>query len=229
MTRIFKSLTVLGLAGMFAVSAFAAQKKYLVTNDDNSTANTATFYSIGADGELTQVKVVKTGGTGNGGGYFAAPRVGVLHDKVQSCVYVSDAGSADVAAISEATLKLVGRFKAGTKDAGTFDGIGLIANQDYLYAGFSGTTNEQGTGSIATYKILSGCKLKYLKSIPAKGLAQALLALARPTVWACMAKSWLSLTEMVPSNRLTSPKECLFQMATSRTPPANRIATTRQA
>jgi len=180
MTRIFKSLTLLGLVGIFAVSAFAAQKKYLVTNDDNSTANTATFYTIGAGGALTQVKVVKTGGTGHGGGYFAAPRVGVLHDKVQSCVYISDAGSADVAAISEATLKLVGKFKAGAKDAGTFAGVGLIANPSYLYAGFSGTSGEQGTGSIATYKILSGCKLKYLKSIPAKGLGSGSFGIGAP-------------------------------------------------
>jgi len=180
MTRIFKSLTLLGLAGMFAVSAFAAEKKYLVTNDDNSSANTATFYTIGAGGALTQVKVVKTGGTGNGGGYFASPRVGVLHDKVQSCVYISDAGSADVAAISEATLKLVGTFKAGSTDAGTFDGVGLIANQKYLYAGFTGTSGDQGTGSIATYKIMSGCKLKYLKSIPAKGLGSGSFGVGAP-------------------------------------------------
>jgi len=180
MTRIFKFLALLGLAGMFAVSAFAAQKKYLVTNDDNATANTATFYSIGAGGALTQVKVVKTGGTGLGGGYFATPRVGVLHDKVQSCVYISDAGSADVAAISEATLKLVGRFKAGTKDAGTFDGVGLIANQNYLYAGFTGTSGDQGSGSIATYKIMTGCKLKYLKSIPAKGLGSGSFGIGAP-------------------------------------------------
>jgi hypothetical protein len=181
MTGSFKSLALLGLvAMMFAVSAFAAQKKYLVTNDDNATANTATVYTIGAGGALTQVKVVKTGGTGNGGGYFASPRVGVLHDKVQSCVYISDAGSADVAAISEATLKLVGKFKAGASDAGTFAGVGLIANQNYLYAGFSGTAGEQGTGSIATYKIKSGCKLKYLKSIPAKGLGAGTFGIGAP-------------------------------------------------
>jgi len=179
MTRSFKSLTLLGVVVVFAIAA-SAQKKYLVTNDDNSTANTATFYTIGAGGALTQVKEVKTGGTGLGGGYFASPRVGVLHDKIQSCVYISDAGSGDVAAISEATLKLVGKFKAGAKDAGTFDGVGLAANQNYLYAGFTGTSGSQGTGSIATYKIETGCKLKYLKSIPAKGLGSGSFGIGAP-------------------------------------------------
>lgn len=146
-------------------SVIAATKPhYVVTNDDGLSANTATFYAIAADGSLSQKKVVKTGGVGFGGGLLADARVTLLHNKAQSCVYVSNTTSNDVSGIDVATLKRTGTFKAGSSDAGGFGGIGLAANRHYLYAGFD------FSGTIATYKILSGCKLKFLQDVPAFGL-----------------------------------------------------------
>jgi hypothetical protein len=154
---------VTGIA-LYSASLLAANAPhYVVTNDDNVAANSATFYTIGAGGKLTRKAVVKTGGTGLGTGYFASARVNLLHSQRQSCVYVSDAGSGDVAAINETTLKLVGKFKASGKDDGRLAGIGLASNQHYLYAAFT-TSN-----TIGTYRILSGCRLKFLKDVAAVG------------------------------------------------------------
>jgi 6-phosphogluconolactonase (cycloisomerase 2 family) len=153
----------LGTPGAFP-AAQAAVAHYVVTNDDNSLANTATFYSIAAGGKLLRKAVIKTGGTGIGTGYFASARVNVLHNKTQSCVYVSNAGSSDVAAIDEGTLKRIGTFKASTKDDGHLSGIGMAANQHYLYAAFT------SSNTIATYRILSVCKLQFLKDVIAVGL-----------------------------------------------------------
>ncbi len=152
------------LTWLHAPIAYAATQAYVVTNDDNPAANTATFYSMEAGGKLARTAVVKTGGTGIGTGYFASARVSLLHNKTQSCVYVSDAGSRDVAAIDETTLKRVGTFKASAKDDGHLFGIGMAANQHYLYAAFT-TSN-----TIATYRILAGCNLKFLKDVAAVGL-----------------------------------------------------------
>lgn len=166
MRRCFGPITVgtAVLAFHAALVCAATSPHYLVTNDDGLSANTATFYAIAADGSLSQKKIVKTGGTGIGGGLLADARVNLLHDKAQSCVYVSDGGSNDVAAIDVATLKRTGTFKAGDKDSGGFGGIGLASNQHYLYAGFD------YSGTIATYKILKGCKLKFLEDVPSYGL-----------------------------------------------------------
>jgi hypothetical protein len=148
--------------------ACATQKapvaRYVITNDDNAAANTATFYSIGMGGKLIRKIAIKTGGTGIGGGYFASARVNLLHDKTQSCVYVSDASSSDVATINERTLKRVGTFKASRKDDGSLSGIGMASNQHFLYAAFTASS------TIATYKILSGCKLQFLKDVVAVGI-----------------------------------------------------------
>ncbi len=127
-------------------------------------SNSATFYSIEGGGKLLRKAAVKTGGTGIGTGYFASARVNLLHNKTQSCVYVSEAGSSDVAAIDEVTLKRVGTFKASRRDDGHLSGIGMVADQHYLYAAFT-TSN-----TIGTYRILSGCKLQFLKDVVAVGL-----------------------------------------------------------
>jgi hypothetical protein len=159
-----RAASVVAVMAFYSASLFAAAApRYVVTNDDNPTANSATFYTIGAGGRLSRKAIVKTRGTGLGTGYFASARINLLHGKSQRCVYVSDAGSNDVAAIDETTLKLVGTFKASRRDDGRLAGIGMAANQRYLYAAFT------SSNTIGTYRILSGCKLKFLKDVAAVG------------------------------------------------------------
>src|ERR1700722_9174184 len=175
-----KFVSTLALVAFCAATTFAATK-YVVTNDDDPSGNTATFYTVGAGGKLTLKKTVSTGGTGLGGGFFADVRVNVSHSKTQPCVYVSNASSNNVSAISEATLKNNGPYNAGAGDHGTAGGISVISTLNYVYAGFSGSSGGDGTGSIATYKELAGCKLKYVKSIPAHGLGQGIFGIGQPT------------------------------------------------
>ena len=174
-----KLILALALTVLCAVSTFAATK-YVITNDDNPTANTATFYTVGAGGKLTLKKTVSTGGTGLGGGFFANVRVNVSHSKTQPCVYVSNSSSNNVSAINEMTLKNNGPFNAGSKDAGTAGGIALVSTTSYVYAGFGGVSAGDGSGTLATYKELAGCKLKYVKSIPAVGLGQGTFGIGQP-------------------------------------------------
>src|ERR1700680_117783 len=112
-----KLILTLVLVALCAASTFAATK-YVVTNDDIPSANSATFYTVGAGGILTLKKTVPTGGTGLGGGLFADNRVNVSHSKTQPCVYVSNATSNNVSAINEKTLKNNGPYNAGTSDFG---------------------------------------------------------------------------------------------------------------
>jgi hypothetical protein len=140
--------------------------RYVITNDDVPTigGNSATIYQIGARGALTQITVIKTGGTGIGGGDYSTARVNTLRSQTQDCAYVSDAlgpnGKApgDVAAINMKTLKLAGAFPGSTSDVGNIIGVGLAEDPKgtYLFAAY--TTSA----TIATYKRLPGCKLKFL-------------------------------------------------------------------
>jgi hypothetical protein len=175
-----KLIFALVLVTLCAASTFAVTK-YVVDNDDNPTANSATFYTVGVNGKLTLKKTVPTGGTGLGGGYFADARINVSHSKTQPCVYVSNASSNNVSAINEETLKNNGPFAAGSNDSGAAGGITVVSTANYVYAGFSGATAGAGEGTIATYKEEAGCKLKYLKSIPAKGLGQGTFGIGQPT------------------------------------------------
>jgi hypothetical protein len=179
MRGFMKLIFALALVALCAVSTFAATK-YVVDNDDNPTANTATFYTVGAGGKLTLKTTVATGGTGLGGGYFADPRINVSHSKTQPCVYVSNATSNNVSAINEKTLVNNGPFAAGSGDSGAAGGISLVSTTNYIYAGFSGASTGAGEGTIATYKEEAGCKLKYLKSIPAVGLGQGTFGIGQP-------------------------------------------------
>src|SRR5437868_11832669 len=99
--------TVLFLSlGVFA----AGLPHYLITNNDRSTANSATFYTISAGGKLTQVAVVPTGGFGwDGLGSVATNKINITHDNKGDCAYLSDYVSVggvqrtDVTAMSIAT------------------------------------------------------------------------------------------------------------------------------
>jgi len=180
-------MTLVFTLALFAVtvtlctsSAFAA-KKYLITNDDvfssGGGANTATVYSVGAGGALTLVKTIATKGSGSGGGFFAAGRVNVLHSKTQACTFVTDSNpnftvntAPDVAAINLNTLALVGTFHAGKMDNGANSGVGLADAGNYLVASFSGNGTLKIGSTLGSYKILAGCKLKYLGSIAASGI-----------------------------------------------------------
>jgi hypothetical protein len=167
---LFLCVAVVVAALLCSSGLFAAGKPvthYLVTNDDEAGPNTATFYVAGGTAsapKLTLFKTVQTGGSGRGPEGFAAPRVAVLHDSKDECVYVSDSGTNDIAGIVVSTQKVAGNFKGSSGDSGNLNGIGIAMNAKYLYAAFT------LSNTIATFKVLPGCKLKFVKDVNAKGL-----------------------------------------------------------
>jgi hypothetical protein len=135
---------------------------YVLTNDDGTTHSYASFYLAGGTQgapTLTFQKSVNTTGLGIGGGFFGTPRLAMAPSSSAQCLYVSDAGSGDVAAINTQTQALVGTFQGSTNDVGTSNGIGIVVNQNYLYAGYT------LSNTIATFSVGSGCQLSFLGDI----------------------------------------------------------------
>lgn len=149
----------------FLCSSYAqSSPHYLIANNDNSQGNSASFYSVNTDGSITEAAVVSTGGTGlDGIGAAVTRRVNVLSNSTQSCAFVSNGGSSNIAAILIPSLTLVGTFNGGRGDNGG-SGVGLANNGKFLYSSFISSK------TIATYQILSGCKLRFIRDISAAGL-----------------------------------------------------------
>ena len=140
---------------------------YVLTNDDGILHNYVGFYLAGGSQgapTLTYQNAVNTGGKGIGGGFFAAPRVNLLPDASAQCVYASNATTGDISGITIQTQTLAGVFPASGTDIGDANGIGLVLNAGYLYAGYS-TSN-----TIATFSVLPGCQLSFVSDVPAAGL-----------------------------------------------------------
>jgi hypothetical protein len=161
---------VAGALGMLCITASRdpGHLHFLVTNDDTSVSfppSTVSFYNIGADGSLSGVSHVSTGGNGIAGGYFGIARLVVTADDRGACVFASNAQSENVAAINARTRKLAGLFRgSGADNKLARDGIGLAASGTHLYVTFS------GSGNIGVFQIQSGCTLPFVGDVPVQGL-----------------------------------------------------------
>jgi 6-phosphogluconolactonase (cycloisomerase 2 family) len=113
---------------------------------------------------LTQLKVVSTGGLGFGQSSFAEVRQTLAQDGSNECLFVSDGGSSDVAAIIAKTQTLVGNYKGSSGDSGASAGVGVAVQGGFLYASFT------GSNTIGTFRIGSGCKLNFVGDVSAQGL-----------------------------------------------------------
>jgi hypothetical protein len=156
-----------------AASAASSVGSFLVTNNDATQSvlppdalngNTATFYTIGPNGAISDRTVIATGGLGEGGGSFSASRIAIVPQSSDVCVFVSNANNPNIAAISAASRSLLATYLASPTDSGSANGIGLAANATTLYASFSTSS------TIATFAIQSGCSLSFVGDIPAVGL-----------------------------------------------------------
>ena len=148
-------------------AASPAPATYLLTNDDGTFHNQVSFFTPGgtqAAPTLTYSTDVSTGGLGVAGGYFPLPRLAQPVDGSSPCVYASDAGTADIAGINIQTQTLAGTFQGSSDDAGDTNGIGVVVNDNYLYAGYS------ASNTIGTFAVLPGCQLSFLGDVPAAGL-----------------------------------------------------------
>ena len=131
---------------------------YLLTNDDGLLHSYVSFFTAGGTQgapTLTFANNVNTQGLGIGGGYFAAPRLAMLPSSTAQCVFASNAGTATISGINIQTQTLAGQFSASEGDAGDANGIGLVQNTTYLYAGYS------SSNTIATFSVSTGCQLSF--------------------------------------------------------------------
>ncbi len=156
---------------MFALSALAADTPtapigYLVTNDDKGpgSPNTSTFFTIAADGALSNPTLVTLSGEGVAGGYFTANRVNTANKVNSSCVYLSEGSTNTITGVQASTQTVVGDFHGSANDIGADNGIGMVMDPNYLYASFS------ASGTIATFAVQPGCELEFLSDVAPSGL-----------------------------------------------------------
>ena len=141
----------------------------LITSSPTMTCRRASspplvFYTVGSNGLLTLKAKILTGRGGIAGGYFAANRVNVLDSGNAECVYASVAQSGEIEGIGIKTLKLEGHAVGSANDTGAANGVGLAMNSQYLYASFTDHS------TIGTFKVLPGCKIKFVNDISVSGL-----------------------------------------------------------
>src|SRR5215472_5838023 len=138
---------------------------YVAVNQDIAfpTPNAIRFL-LAQGNKLTFQSDVYTGGYGIQGGFFSTSRVNSVPSISAPCIYVSDSGSNDIAAISLQSQDLVGNFSGSQSDDGSSNGIGLAVNANYLYASF---TSSQ---TIGTFALQGGCGLMFLGDVAAAGL-----------------------------------------------------------
>ncbi|MFY9645672.1 MAG: Ig-like domain repeat protein [Terriglobales bacterium] len=155
------------LTQSFAFAGGSSANGYLITNNDNSPGipNTATFYSIASNGQLSAPTVLILSGQGTSGGYFAADRASVEDNATSQCAYLSEGSTNTIAGVEALTQTVVGDFPASANDNGFDNGIGLVMSNNYLYASFS------TSGTLATFAVLPGCQLQFLGDIAPAGLA----------------------------------------------------------
>lgn len=164
--RIF--CTTILVIGFTAWASAAASARHVVTNNDNfPNENTITIYAASGTADaakLTELTTLSTGGVGDGDGYLEGQQQAFVLVGKTKCLFIGDAGSADVAAIDVGTRRLVGNFRGSfQKDLSNQFGISLLPSSDgtLLYAAY----RERAFGfasSIATFTIEAGCKLTFV-------------------------------------------------------------------
>ncbi len=135
---------------------------YVIANADGTLHSYATFFAAGGtqgNPTLTFVQNVNTQGLGIAGGFFGTQRVAMQPSASAQCVYISDASTNDIAAVNIQTQTLAGNFTGSSTDNGNTNGIGMVVNQNYLYAGYT------GSNTIATFSVGAGCSLTFLGDV----------------------------------------------------------------
>src|SRR5271165_4647256 len=99
---------------------------YVFTNDDGTLHTYSTVFTAGGtqnDPTLSFLQSINTQGLGIGGGFFGTPRLAMLPSSTTLCLYVSDAGTGDIASINIQSMSLVGNYVGSSNDIGTSNGI----------------------------------------------------------------------------------------------------------
>ncbi len=168
-------LIALFAALMLLFAGLAAAQNFVYTNNDIPSflgPNTVSGFSVASNGTLTQVpgSPFATGGTGNGGGFFATNRARTT--SVGNLVFVSNTISNDVSVFtvdtSTGALTLVPGAPFPTGGSGDGLGIALAPTPDgkFLMAANAGSNN------VTVFSIASGGALTPIAGSPFPLLSQ---------------------------------------------------------
>jgi hypothetical protein len=154
MNKLLIALMLIGLVTLLCSLGFAAN--YIVTNDDNPSGNSATAFTVGANGTLTLLKQLKTGGTGLGGGFLGW--TGVAISPNAKCVWVANTGSDTISAFEAPGFQEIGSYGIPGMFSANGDGGSIVVHPTgkLLVSGNSGTEN------ISTWAVGSNCTLTHL-------------------------------------------------------------------
>ena len=174
MTKISRTLVAMALLVLVAAfssgSAFAATHYYVVANNNTSPTNSVSVYQVSGT-SLVSLTTVPTGGSGNGGGYFATVAQSIVHDGTNTCVFAGDAGSGDISAMkvigTSPFLSVVSNYFSPDGDTASNLGLGITISGNYLYANYTGGTTSP---SIGVWKIGAGCTLSFVTHLVTLGL-----------------------------------------------------------
>ena len=160
--RMRKSLVAFALTAIAALSAtsFAAVPLPVVlTNDDNPNAgaNTATAFHLNtSNGTMASIKVLETGGTGLGSGFFAYTGSAIASNG--ACVFVINTASDTISSFAAPSFAKTGDAGFAGMFSGQLSGggVALSPNGKLLASANSGTLN------VSTWKVATNCTLTHI-------------------------------------------------------------------
>lgn len=165
MKRLLTTFLWFGLVFVLESYTFAGTS-YVITTDNNVTANSASVYSLNTStGTLKLVKRLKTGGTALGGGFFASVTQAITRSA--GCVFIADTASDDIAAFAAPSYNLVGRFSNSALSFSAYGlggSIALTPKGNFLYGAYSGSLN------IGAWQVNGDCSLTFIAAyVPSAG------------------------------------------------------------
>jgi hypothetical protein len=157
-----KSLLALARIAMLvlcAASFAAVPLPVVLTNDDNPNAgaNTATAFHLNtSDGTMASIKVLETGGTGLGSGFFAYTGSAIASNG--ACVFVINTASDTISSFAAPSFAKTGDAGFSGMFSGQLSGggVALSPNGKLLASANSGTLN------VSTWKVATNCTLTHI-------------------------------------------------------------------
>lgn len=162
MKRLFAGFACLCV---FALQTCFAGTSYVIATDNNPSANSAFVYALNtANGDLTLLKELQTGGQGLGGG--SIDNITQAVTQTAACFFAMDTGSSDIAAFSKATgYRKVGNYSNSALNSEYVGGsIAVTPNGKWLYGAYSGSQN------VGAWQVNSDCSLTFVAAyVPSVG------------------------------------------------------------
>ena len=157
---------VAGAVGVCATMPNASSEHFIVTNQNSVTAAAAAsvlkLVGTKSNPQWDQVGNLQANETASGLA-FSTPNIQIIRHGSDVCVFlgVSQKTSNDIAAFVYPGFALVGNYS--DPNAGNTDwGAPIAVRGDYLFAGYTGTTDQ--TGAIGVWSIGPGCVLTLLNT-----------------------------------------------------------------